>query len=268
MKSEPTELEQLIEDNIYKKSIIQARQIPERRDDLNGRWYEYKGKFKRSWTTIVGETLRKGYGWDKWLGNATSYKDAMEYANERADLGSRLHTIFANLIWGSEISLRGLEEEEIKRILEFKQFWLQAKPIQLATEYPMWHDDIPYAGTADLICDIVNKKGIKERWLLDWKTGEKYDRDFQYQLSSYTHLAEKVFNFKIDRTAMVQFKGTHRKPCGVKDDKRYTFKEYDIVPYEEIQAILTLWNRLGIVPKFPEKYPDKISLKEIIEEKK
>ncbi len=265
--NELTEIEQLIEDNIYLKSIIQARQIPERRDDMNGRWYQYGDEYKRSWTAIAGETLRKGIGWDKWLGNAPSYREAMIYSGERANLGSNLHTIFANLIWGASISTAGMEDEKIKRILEFQQFWLQAKPVPLATEYPMWADEYPYAGTADLICDIKNKKGIVERWLLDWKTGEMYDLSFRYQLSAYKYLAEAIFNFKIDRIAVVQFKGSHHKTCNIEDSPKYNFKEYNVIPYQEIQAILTLWNRLEIKPRLPIEYPELISLEEIKKEK-
>ena len=260
---ELTEIEQLIEDNIYQKSIIKATKIPERRDDMNGRWYQYGDKFKRSWTTIAGEVLRKGIGWDKWLGNASSYREAMIYADERASLGSRLHTIFANMIWGAEITTAGMEDEKIKRILEFQQFWLQAKPIPLATEYPMWSDEYPYAGTADLICDIVNAKKVKEKWLIDWKTGAMYDLDFRYQLSAYKYLAEDVFNFKIDRIGIVQFKGSHRGTCNKEDKPKYNFKEYNVIPYQEIQAILTLWDRLGIEPKLPAEFPERISLEEI-----
>ena len=263
------EVKDLTDNEIYLKSKISARKIPERRDDLlNGRFYQYENQFKRSWTTIYGETMAKGIGFNMWLGNARSYKEAMEYGQSRADLGSRLHTIFAHLIWGAEISLKELETEEIKRIMEFVQFWKQAKPVPLATEYPLWVDEIPYAGTADLICDIVNKKGVKERWLLDFKTGEIYDEPFQYQLSAYKYLAEKIFNFKIDKIAIVQVKGAHRGTCNVDDKPKYRFKVYDVVPYEEIMYVYKLWERKGIKPRFPEEFPKTISLTEIKEEEK
>ena len=57
-------------------------------------------------TTIIGNVLSKGIGFDMWLGNATSYKDAMDYAKERADLGSMTHALCMYLVWGETIDTR------------------------------------------------------------------------------------------------------------------------------------------------------------------
>ena len=50
-------------------------------------------------TTILSNTLNKGLGFDMWLGNATSYKDAMDYARERAFLGTMTHAMIMWLLW-------------------------------------------------------------------------------------------------------------------------------------------------------------------------
>ena len=49
-------------------------------------------------TTILSNTLTKGIGFDMWLGNALSYKDAMKYANERAFIGTMTHAMIMYLV--------------------------------------------------------------------------------------------------------------------------------------------------------------------------
>ena len=251
----------MIED-IYKKSKVQLKIIPTRHDLINGRWYESEKQFRPSVTTFL-HVIDKGIGFMKWLGNSTSYESAMEYSNKRVELGSNFHTMVANMIFGESIETDDLEVEEIKRLQEFVQFWGQAKPTPIATEYPMWHKDVLWAGTADLICDITNKKGKVERWLLDWKTGQIWS-SYKYQISAYKYLAEKCFGFKIDRVALVQFKGSHRKTCNVEDEPKYLFKEQKVLPLKTIQSVYDLWilENGYPKPKFPTKYPKQIKIGE------
>ena len=55
---------------------------------------------------LLDNVLAKGIGFDMWLGNANSYKDAMDYASERASLGSMVHALCMYLIWGETIDCR------------------------------------------------------------------------------------------------------------------------------------------------------------------
>ena len=57
-------------------------------------------------TTIIDNVLAKGIGFDMWLGNATSYKDAMDYGRERANIGSCVHALCMYLVWGETIDTR------------------------------------------------------------------------------------------------------------------------------------------------------------------
>ena len=57
-------------------------------------------------TTILDNVMDKGIGFKKWLGNAKSYDDAMEYGKERADLGSCVHALCMYLVWGETIDTR------------------------------------------------------------------------------------------------------------------------------------------------------------------
>ncbi len=251
-----------MDNDIYLKSALQLKIIPTRHDLINGRWYESEKIFKPSVTSFLN-VMDKGIGFMKWLGNSTSFDAAMKYSGERADLGSHFHTMVANMIFGTIIETDDLEVEEIKRLQEFVQFWQQTKPVPVATEYPMWHKDVKWAGTADLICDIENKKGKTERWLLDWKSGNIWS-SYKYQISAYKHLAEKCFNFKIDRIALVQFKGSHRGTCNVDDSPKYKFIEIDILSLQTIENIYELWEIENNYPKpkFPVKYPKQIKIGE------
>ena len=72
----------------------------QRNVDVKDRVYIYSS------TTIIGNVLSKGIGFDMWLGNASSYKDAMAYGKERADIGSCVHALCMYLVWGETIDTR------------------------------------------------------------------------------------------------------------------------------------------------------------------
>jgi len=57
-------------------------------------------------TTVLSNTLTKGIGFDMWLGNAVSYKDAMLYGKERAFLGTMTHAMIMYLLWGEEVDTK------------------------------------------------------------------------------------------------------------------------------------------------------------------
>lgn len=241
--------------------LVQPRKIPERRDDaLNGRWYQYGNEFKPSMTTILN-VISKGIGYMKWLANSISWEEAMRYSKERADSGSRTHTDIAHLILGGEFKTIGREEEEIKRVQEFVQFWQQYKPFPVTVECPVWVDDIPFSGTVDFIGKIKNKKGKEEIWLIDWKTGEIWS-DYKYQISGYKYLVEKAFNLKINKCALIQLKGSHRGTCTVNDKPKYKIVPIEPLPYQTIINIYELWFReeREPQPKFPSEYPEIIKL--------
>ena len=240
----------------------QPKYVPIRHECKNGRWYECQGQWKPSVTTFLN-VLYKGIGFDIWLGNAVSYKDAMDYANERADLGSRIHTDIACLVRGYDIEIKERAEEEIKRLYEFIQFYKQKEPEIIQVEVPLWHPDIPFAGTADMIAGIDN-----EVYLLDWKTGELYDSHV-YQISAYKYLIEKCLDIIIDKMALVKLGEYRGNEIPKIDDKpKYHFKEIEPVEYRILENIFELW---ALQNKNPEpileaEYPASIRLIEIQEE--
>ena len=98
--------------DITDKNLAVSKIPLKRLDTPKGRTY-YQGNvdpeervYIYSSTTIIGNVLSKGIGFDMWLGNASSYKDAMDYAKERADIGSCVHALCMYLVWGETIDTR------------------------------------------------------------------------------------------------------------------------------------------------------------------
>ena len=109
----------------------------------------------------------------------------------------------------------------------------------------------------------MNKKEKKERWLIDWKTGEIWS-DYKYQISGYKYLAEQSFGFKIDKLALIQIKGHHRGICELEGKPKYRFIPIEPLPYQTIINICELWflEEKNPGPIFPNIYPETIKLKE------
>lgn len=252
---EPTkELREFFKDD----SLIQPKIIPTRHDLKNGRWYEYEGKFKPSVTTFL-DIVSKGIGFNMWLGNSPSYREAMKIRDEAGEVGERIHYNIGNLILGGEVETVDRPEAEIKMLLGFMKFWEDYEPRPIAVEVPLYHPDIPYAGTADLICNIkVPGLTTKEdKWLIDFKTGQLYDIH-QVQLSAYKILAEKIFNFKIDNIRVLRLY-EHRG-----DKPNYQLKPFDPLSPDFINSIYSLWqwDRKNPEPVFQVEYPEVLSLQE------
>ena len=98
--------------DITDKNLATSKIPLKRLDTPKGRTY-YQADLKveertyiYSSTTIISNVLSKGIGFDMWLGNATSYKDAMDYAQERASVGNMTHALCMYLIWGETIDCR------------------------------------------------------------------------------------------------------------------------------------------------------------------
>ena len=268
--------------------------IPVIRHDLhNGRWYTPVDKYweenfgegvpkiyKRSSTTFEG-SIDKGVGFHRWLGSANSYEDAMEYANKRAVIGTIVHDFCERLLRGTKIDLEAqpswydketdklipISREIVKYIMSFMQFCDDAQAngdfITEALEICMFdlaadnegNQLHPWAGTADWVVRLVNKKGEEERWLIDFKTGKPY-QTHQLQLTSYQILFESLFpDLKIDGIACLYLKsGWRKKP-------NYTLKKYktDRQTWKKVVEVSD-WVNNYPVPSFPKDLPTTFSL--------
>ena len=188
--------------------------IPTKSMDFKGNRYYYNKAeedpknrdYLMSVTTWLN-VLSKGIGFNMWLGNATSFKDAMSYANERALIGNQVHAMCMWLIWGRSVDtsigwfdaddnkIKPIPDESKLRLSAFIDFVDQYKPIPIATEISLYTNEkdkdqimFPFAGTADQIMMIDG-----ETWLIDIKTGAEYKKEQQLQLTAYKILYDHLY---------------------------------------------------------------------------
>lgn len=184
-----------------------SSKIPTKSMDFKGNRYYYdklekepeKRHYVMSVTTWLN-CLSKGIGFNMWLGNATSYKDAMSYANERALIGNQVHAMCMWLIWGKSVDtslgwydaddskIKPIPDESKLRLSAFIDFVDEYKPIPVATEISLYDPEFKWAGTADQIMMIDG-----ETWLIDIKTGAEYPKEQQLQLTAYKLLYDHLY---------------------------------------------------------------------------
>tara|TARA_Y100000593_G_C4316536_1_gene341202 strand:- start:77 stop:988 length:912 start_codon:yes stop_codon:yes gene_type:complete len=232
---------------------LEAKYKIKRIDTPHGRAYYDKdaaNETERAYfygVTSILQTLAKGIGYDMWLGNSLSHEHAMEYALNKADIGTAVHVLTEYLQWGQVVDCdtgfynsRTNKIDEItpgmKKMLQaYIDFYNDYRPVQIATELSLYNPEIfknefgeghkyPFAGTADSICTMPPKKegGQPRLALIDLKTGKQY-KSHQLQLTAYKLL----------------FDGLYGEEHGEIDDLyclyvtsrgKYTLKQYKFVP--------------------------------------
>ena len=185
-----------------------------RRHESGARWYSPVGSYdwKPSVTTIIGETLSKGKGFEMWLGNHPSYKIACEERDIAATRGTAVHELAEKYMHGE--SVESDNDEICKHLMSFEKFWLDNEIQLIDTELFMWHEDVPWAGTCDIIAEINGKYAI-----IDIKTGNYY-KSHEIQLNMYAELLSKITDEPIEIIAGIYTKGRWiREP-------NYQFKKF------------------------------------------
>jgi hypothetical protein len=108
----PKQIQKASYSDLKENSIVKPKTPINRHETPHGRTYHQrdvdidKRTYIYSSTTILNNVLDKGIGFKMWLGNAKSYNDAMEYANERALIGTITHVLCEHIIWGKTIDCR------------------------------------------------------------------------------------------------------------------------------------------------------------------
>ena len=281
--------QQITEEQILQASYVDPPQLItsktpiKRLDTSKGRvYYQRKAKeedraYIYSSTTVLSNTLTKGIGFDMWLGNALSYKDAMSYASERAFLGTMTHAMIMYLLWGETVDtdtgfynektgeIEDVPDEVKLRLQGFIDFYKAMLPTPVATEISLYTDEVdkdgellfPWAGTADQILKMPDDK----IWLVDIKTGKEYQKDHELQLTSYKLLWDHIYGEEHGNIDVVA--------CLYLNSKgKYKLKKYKFVPYnwynvyENFEYMIR--DGRGSMPKIKEKpeLPTKYTLKE------
>ena len=120
------------------------------------------------------------------------------YTNSRADLGSRAHVLFEQMMRGETPGRVHPDLEQHKA--HFAEFLDAAQPTLLAAEDIAWSDSYQYAGSFDAIMRLrLNERGDLDQHgepadiLVDYKTSKRIYPDVALQLAAYRHADEIVF---------------------------------------------------------------------------
>jgi hypothetical protein len=206
-----------------------------KRHESGDRWYspEDLNMWRPSVTTIIGNTIHKGIGFEMWLGNHPSYKIACEERDAAASRGTEVHELAERYMLGDEVS--GSTDEINKHLMSFEKFWLEKEVQLIETELFMWHKDVPWAGTCDIIAKIDGKYSI-----IDIKTGNYY-KSHEIQLNMYAELFNKIaeeYNMpKVEKIYGLYTKGKWKK------EPNYQLKSFKF-DLEIALAVNDLWKFL------------------------
>jgi len=183
--------------------------------DTGGRWHTYSldGERVLSVSTVKNAVGGKDglLGWAakaaaNWalanteavpvLGEAAWVRECAGAANRERDAsalaGKQVHSIAERLIFGEPVDtadpLTGeVYSDDVIRMGEqtarFMDAW-NVSPDSALVEAPVFHEELRYAGTFDLVCEMKDR----ERWIIDYKTGQSgVWIETALQLTGYAH---------------------------------------------------------------------------------
>ena len=195
------------------------------------RWYKTEDNpWRPSVTSIIGSVLNKGKGFESWLGNQPSYKIACEERDEKAELGTRVHKACEAYLKGETIQGGTDDNEFNKRMMQFDAWYDTYKPEIITQEYQMYHPDVPFSGTPDIVA-YIPEQGL---CLIDIKTGAPYE-NHELQLTCYKMLWDTLF----PDTPITTIYGLYLKGNWITKVEP-NFKKYTYVP-EVVEHIVGLW---------------------------
>jgi hypothetical protein len=150
-------------------------------------WAKDNGLPSRGLINWAAETTA-GYAVDHWeeLGELTPSKRLSILNKARFETrdaakvrGTQVHTFAMRLAAGEEVEVPEPLQGHVDAYLQFVEDW---KPRELLVEQPVYNRTLSYAGTPDLIAELIDGAV----WLLDWKTnaGGIYS-DAAVQLAAY-----------------------------------------------------------------------------------
>ena len=237
-----------------KKLLIEViheylKEIEIKRHDGSSRWYS-QGKsknWKPSVTTVIGETCSKGKFLDEWLMknglNAINLRDAA------AERGTAVHENVELLLNGEEIIV---DNEFIqKSLMSFEKFYNETNLHVHGQEIFLYHKDVPWAGTPDIIADINGRLSI-----VDIKTGD-YRKTHEIQQLMYMDFWNTIFPFEHQ---IKDIYGLYLKGKWIKEPN-YQLRKFD-KRHKIHHKVYELWCFLNF-PYGKPKPKDKAKLKEV-----
>lgn len=152
-------------------------------DTKHGRWYE---RAEGEVLTVPGVTtvldlFPKGEGYDIWLGNSTSYRDALTERDQAAARGTLVHEGISELLRTGKLEMVDWETRCIKQVHGFLRWWDTLKePLVIANECVVWSEEYGYAGTLDLVVATLDSFLV-----VDFKTGNSIYPSHYPQVEAY-----------------------------------------------------------------------------------
>ena len=219
--------------------------------------------------TTIQNVKSKGIGFDKWLGNAKSYEDAMAEGRSAAKDGTQIHLCIEQLSMGVDLDfdnpyfdpdtqeVREWTEPMIKFMQSANQFFLDHAMHIEGNEVSLFDPRKDYTGTVDMVARIKVEEGLtpaqarctdlKEgedavRMLIDVKTLRNSStlqnkfKNHRYQVQAYKNLWNALFpEHPIDKIAVLYVMNSWRGA------PKYKLKIVEEDLSQEWEALVTLW---------------------------
>lgn len=155
-----------------------------------------------------------------------------------------------------------------KQIMGYQAWYNENGPEILQSEIMMWHPDVPYAGTADLVLQI-EYRNRPMLMLGDLKTGKENDKHFE-QCMAYAILLEKIYDVKVGALGVLYSNGNWRDVPKAKmkvkvmrnKDESLTDDAHHLA--KRVKVVCDLWKsqQKTAQPKRKLKLPNEFSLKQ------
>ena len=171
----------------------------------------------------------------------------MDYANERAEIGTMAHAFCSMLSWGMEVNtVNGWEDRNFvkhqvpdevkKRLLGFIDFFKAERPVMLASEIMLFNPkqmegglQYPFAGTADMVY-LTATDDKPTLVMCDIKTGKEYPKLHALQLTAYKLLWDSLYGD--EQGNIDSLKGFY-----LRDNGKYKLVEYPFNPEAFYQCV-------------------------------
>lgn len=201
--------------SLIKRSYDRILEISEDHRQItlpDSRYYRRNGKYYPSITYILS-SFPKGKFYETWL---KDHGHTSEYiAKQSAEEGTEVHNLIEKYLNGEELSFLDSNENPKYKVivwemfLKFVDFWEKYKPVLIETEVHLFSDKWEIAGTCDLVCEMeIN--GIKEIWIIDFKTSNHLFDAYDLQLACYKTCYEECFGVEVNKTGVLWLKSKSR----------------------------------------------------------
>ena len=157
-----------------------------------------------------------------------------------------------------------------KMLIQYCLWHKEHKPVIVESEIMLWHPDVPYAGTADLLLKIHNKTQKQDIYMLgDLKTGNENEKH-SVQCMAYAMLVEKIYGIKVSAIGSLYCQGRWKEVPKPGKMKTKVIRNKNMEPTadakflaDRVRRLYALWESSQTKPQPKErpKLPNEFQLK-------